>query len=144
MRVQQAQYIARELKREQLAFTAGHRDVDGIGQPQARTRARRLARLHMGQRRALAGDAFHQYLDPAPTFLAATQPCLDDTGIVEYQQVAAAQQSGKLSELPVVQAAMRVDMQKPAAAALRGGSLGDEFGWQLVVELRKLKIRDHG
>ena len=44
----------------------------------------------------------------------------------------------------IVQSAAGVDVQQAAAAALRGGCLGDEFGRQLVVELGELEIGIHG
>src|SRR5690606_37504142 len=60
------------------------------------------------------------------------------------EQVAAAQQLGQIGEESIVQGAVGIEMQRPAAAALAGGRLGDEFGRQFVVELRKLQVGVHG
>jgi hypothetical protein len=59
---------------------------------------------------------------------------LDDTGVVEDEQVAGREQCRQVGKLPVREA-LTADMQQPAAAALGGRMLGDQFGRKGKVEV---------
>ena len=63
----------------------------------------------------------------------ALQPRGNDLCVVEYQQVAAAQQARQITYRPVVQAVGR-DIEQACGITRRDGPLGNEVVWKLEVE----------
>ena len=63
----------------------------------------------------------------------ALQSCRDHLGVVEDQQVAAAQQAWQIAHVAVVQAVGR-DIQEPRRIARRGRALGDQVVGKIEVE----------
>jgi hypothetical protein len=89
-----------------------------------------------GEASCVAEHPLDQRLDATAAFLLPEQARLDDARVVEHQQVAGAQKVGQRGEAPIGKLAGRaVDMQQPAAAALRQRITGDQFIRQKVVEV---------
>jgi hypothetical protein len=101
---------------------------------QQRARQRFLADLHVCDHLVAVEHALDQQLDLAARGLLAVQARLDDLGVVEDQQVARLEQAGQFLEDAVDRRAAGV-VEQTRAAALGGGVLGHQFGWQLEVEV---------
>ena len=73
----------------------------------------------------LADDAFDEYFDASAAGFFALQACLDDTSVVEHQNIACAQKVGQIGKNPVGKVLAR-NMQKSACAAYWRGRLRDQ------------------
>ena len=72
-------------------------------------------------------DAFKHDFYPSTTVLDAKEACLDDTGVVEYQQIARFKQLRQIFKFSM-KFQLTADMQQAAATAFSGRVLGDQFG----------------
>ena len=125
-----------EAQPEKLALAPEHRRFDRIGQKQRAAGARWMVGADLRQHFIGPEHAFDHHLDPPAAFLLADEPRLDHARVVEHHHVAGCDQPGDIAELPVGKRARpAVEMQQPAAAALAGGMLRDQFLRQLVVEI---------
>jgi hypothetical protein len=88
----------------------------------------------VGQHLVARQHAFDQRLDRAAGGLFAEQPGLDDTGVVEHQQVAGLQQRGQVAEGAVHRRGATA-VEQARGAALGRRVLGDQLGRQGEVEI---------
>ena len=79
--------------------------------------------------------AEQEAFNPPPGRALRVQPGGKHGGVVAKQRVAGAKELRQVAEDRVGErAGGAVDDQQPGAIALRGGSLSDEAGWQVIVE----------
>lgn len=132
-------FTLRKAQVKEFANATEHLDLEGIGKAQAAAGFGRLARAHLRERLVRTDRALDQHLDLAATVLDAMQPCVDDAGVVEYEQVARPDQVGERAEACVRErgrlARLRCQHQQTACAALGQRCLRDQLGGERVVEV---------
>ena len=90
----------------------------------------------MRQRAMSIQYAFNENFNLPSAFLLSSQTGLDDTGIVEYQQVARIDKARQVAKLMVSdQAAFSVEMQHSARRSLIRRVLCDQFRREEIIEV---------
>jgi hypothetical protein len=135
--LQQLERVAGEFQVEQPAVrpaAAQHLGIKGVGKAHDAARLGRLAGTHVRQHLVVGQHALDQGLDRAAGLLGAVQPCLDDPGVVEDQQITGLEQRGQVAE-HAVHGRGATAVEQARGAALGSGMLGDQLGRQLEVEI---------
>mgnify|MGYP006189043475 CR=1 FL=1 len=135
--LQQLERVAGEFQVEQPAVrpaAAQHLGIKGVGKAHDAARLGRFAGTHMRQHLVVGQHALDQGLDRTAGLLGAVQPCLDDPGVVEDQQITGLEQRGQVAEHPVYRHGAAA-IEQARGAALGSGMLGDQLGRQLEVEI---------
>ena len=88
-------------------------------QQQMCTRSQRPVDAHLAQCLALALDSLDEDFGTPAGFLSRHQPRLDDTGVVDHQQIAGLQEIGDLDEAPMLGLAIGLQHQQAAGGAFR-------------------------
>ena len=87
----------------------------------------------MRQHAPVIEDTFDKNFGLAARVFARGKSCRDDAGVVEYQQIAGAQQCGKIGKAAID--ARLTHIQQAARAALIHWKLGDQRFGQLKIKV---------
>jgi hypothetical protein len=121
---------------EKRTLAPGHFHPGAIFQENDGSRAGCFADAQLREALNFVNHSFqHDFHPPAGLFLPE-QPCRDDPGVVEHQQVALSEQTGQLAEVAVtgLPAVFR-QVQKPAARTLRQRLLRNKFRWKIEMKV---------
>ena len=137
VRLKELDHVAGEPQHKQLALAPDHGGALAARELHGGPVLQALAGAHMHQRRIRAQRPLQQQFDPSAAVLHAISAGRNDARIVENQQIPRLEQRRKIAKLAVLDAAgATLERQQPAAGALRGGLLGNEFLGQLEVKVR--------
>ena len=126
------QRIAAHLELEEIVVTADETRLAISWQEDRDFGPQRLARMHVGQDASIVEDAFQQDLDLPARRLCTLHPGRNHAGVIEYEQIACAQQAGQIEEPQVMKMTGAVEPQQAAARALRRRPLSDQFFRKVV------------
>lgn len=135
---------------EQGIVASTHLGIDlfAIGaaiQDEAGARLGRLGGPHVSQHALLVQNALHQHLQLAATGLLAKHARRNDTGVVEYQQIAGVELVQHVHKLTMAQgAALTIELQQAAGGTLCHRIAGNQLVWQIKMKIGYLHLSPRG
>ena len=109
---------------------------DSVVQDEHGANTRGTVRADLRQRFRRAENPFDHDLDLPARLLAAPEPRLDDTGVVEDEYVAGPDQIEDVAKAPVAEfPSPAVEVQQSRRTAFRGRHLRDQLLRQLVIKI---------